>query len=330
MARSCFLVALWYVAHVFRDSQRIRRTGHIVTRILITGSEGLIGAALRKRLIEAGHEVVSFDIAARDSKSQLDITDYPSVIQAVEGCSGIVHLAAVSRVVWGERDPVRCNAVNIGGTENVLRAAAGPGSRAPWVLVAGSREVYGQALTQPVKESAEPRPLNVYARSKAVAERMVADSKASGLRAWIIRFSSVYGSVADHPDRVAPAFARLAASGGTLHVDGQHTTLDFTHIDDVAAALEIATDELSAGGEPPPTVHLASGRGVSLEDLAGIAIAAAGCGTIEIGLPRSYDVTSFVGDPTLADQILGWRAKISIEEGMARLVRDFRKTIFSP
>lgn len=295
-----------------------------MNRILITGSEGLIGAALRNRLIEAGHEVVSFDIAARDSHSRLDITDYPAVRRAVAGCSGIVHLAAVSRVVWGERDPVRCNAVNIDGTQNVLRAAGELGKRAPWVLVAGSREVYGQALSQPVKESAEPRPLNVYARSKAAAELIVARGRASGLRACVIRFSSVYGSVADHPDRVAPAFARLAVSGGTLRIDGQSTTLDFTHVDDVTAALEIAADELSAGGGPLPTVHLASGRGVSLEELAEIAIAAAGSGTVEIGPPRSYDVTSFTGDPTLADQILGWRAKISIEEGMACLVGSFR------
>lgn len=295
-----------------------------MARILITGSEGLIGSALRKRLIQAGHEVAGFDIAARDSHSRLDITDYPSVVAAVEGCSGIVHLAAVSRVVWGERDPARCNAVNVGGTRNVLRAAGARGRRAPWVLVAGSREVYGQALAQPVRESAELRPLNVYARSKAAAESLVARGRASGLRACVIRFSSVYGSVADHPDRVAPAFARLAASAGALRIDGQSTTLDFTHVDDVAAALQIATAELSAGGGPLPTLHLASGRGVSLPNLAGIAIAAAGRGTIEIGPPRNYDVTSFIGDPALAEHILGWRATIGIEEGMACLVRSFQ------
>jgi nucleoside-diphosphate-sugar epimerase len=109
-----------------------------------------------------------------------------------------------------------------------------------------------------------------------------------------------------------------------LRIDGQSTTLDFTHIDDVAVALQIATAELSAGSEPLPTLHLTSGRAVSLPDLASVAIAAAGRGTIEIGPPRSYDVTSFIGDPALAEQILGWRAKISIEEGMECIVGSFQ------
>lgn len=257
----------------------------------------------------------------------MDVTDATSVAAAIEGCSGIVHLAAVSRVVWGERDPVRCREVNVEGTRNVLTAAARMGRKAPWVLVASSREVYGQAAAFPVPESAPFRPLNVYARSKVDVENMVAASRAEGLRASVIRFSSVYGSTMDHPDRVVPAFARLAARGNVLRMDGQDTTLDFTHVEDVITALHTAIESLSAGAGPLPSLHLVSGRGTTLRELATIAIKAAGAGAAEPGPPRPYDVSSFVGDPARAKSVLGWRASVTLEAGISRLVEGFRPPV---
>ena len=288
-----------------------------MSRIVITGSRGLIGSALVRRLHAAGWEAFGFDIA-----DGLDVADAEAVAAALNGCAGVVHLAAVSRVIWGERDPARCRVVNVSGTRNVLHAA----SRArhpPWVLAASSREVYGQAVSFPVKEDAELRPLNCYARSKVAAEKLVAASRDSGLRASVIRFSSVYGEVTDHADRVGPAFARLAALGGTLRIDGSDTTLDFTHVDDVAAALQTAVEMLAAGDGQLPTLHLVSGRGTSLPELAAIAIGAAGRGQVTLGPGRSYDVRSFIGDPARAEQVLGWRAGIGLEDGIADLVKRF-------
>jgi nucleoside-diphosphate-sugar epimerase len=288
-----------------------------LSRVLVTGSRGLIGSALVRRLRAAGWDVSSFDIA--DGQ---DVADAGAVAAAMDGCEGVVHLAAVSRVVWGEQDPARCRMVNVNGTRNVLAAASRP-RRPPWVLAASSREVYGQADSFPVGEAAELRPLNCYARSKVAAEDLVAASRDSGLRASVIRFSSVYGEVADHADRVAPAFARLAALGGTLRIDGTETTLDFTHVDDVAAALMTAVEMLAAGTGPLPTLHLVSGRGTSLPELAGIAIGAAGQGQVTRAPSRSYDVRSFIGDPARAEQVLGWRAAIALEDGLADLVKRF-------
>jgi nucleoside-diphosphate-sugar epimerase len=286
-------------------------------RILITGSRGLIGSALAGRLTRAGWEVAGFDITGG-----LDVVDDAAVAAALKGCDGVIHLAAVSRVVWGERDPSACRTINVTGTRNVLSAAS-RAPRPPWVLVASSREVYGQAVSFPVPEAAELRPLNVYAHSKVAVENLVAASSAEGLRATVIRFSSVYGATTDHPDRVAPAFARLAALGQTLRIDGPQTTLDFTHIDDVGAAVEAAVEMLASGQGPLPVVHLVSGRGTSLPELADIAVRAAGRGSVKIASGRPYDVRSFVGDPARAEQVLGWRASIIPEDGIPDLVKRF-------
>jgi UDP-glucose 4-epimerase len=300
------------------------REGNALGRVLVTGGCGLIGSALIQRLTAAGHETVNFDLSANFGKAPMDITDIESVAAAMEKCTGVVHLAAVSRVVWGQRDPVRCWEVNVKGTRNVLAAAADREARAPWVLVASSREVYGQASSFPVPEWAPYRPLNAYARSKVEVENLAASSRRDGLHTSVVRFSGVYGAIADHADRVAPGFARLAAEGGTLRVDGEDTTLDFTHIEDVAAGLQMMTEVLAAGAGPLPPVHFVSGRGTTLRELADVAVEAAGSGIVEVGPPRDYDVSKFIGDPSRAEQLLGWRSSTVLEEGMKRLVEDFR------
>ncbi|MGW0703058.1 NAD-dependent epimerase/dehydratase family protein [Streptomyces sp. NPDC002867] len=288
-------------------------------RILVTGSRGLIGSALVRALTGSGHEPVHYDIAGDHRQ---DVTDLHALSAAMTGCSGVVHLAGVSRVVWGQRDPVRCRRVNVDGTRNVLTAAAKAAGTPPWVLFGSSREVYGQAVRLPVLESAPYAPLNCYARSKTEAESLVRAARESGLNASIVRFSSVYGSIADHADRVAPAFARLASQGTTLRVDGSDTILDFTHLDDVVGAL-VRMAEILSVGDRLPTLHLVSGDGTRLAELAHFAVATAGGGRVTLGRPRTYDVERFVGDPGRAGRVLGWCARVDIEEGMRRLIEAF-------
>lgn len=290
-------------------------------RILITGGRGLIGSALAGRLRSAGHEVMVFDVSCRGQP--MDILHADILAAAMAGCSGVVHLAAVSRVVWGQQDPLRCHEVNVDGTENVLRAASAA-PRRPWVLMASSREVYGQADGLPVPESAPFQPLNAYAASKVAAERLAAAYRDAGVNVAVVRFSSVYGSIRDHADRVVPMFTRLAATGATLRVDGGDTTLDFTHIDDVTRALHQLTGCLASGSRLMPPVHLVSGRGTTLRELAAMAISESGKGRVQIGPARPYDVAEFTGDPARAERILGWRTKISLEEGISRMVSAWR------
>jgi UDP-glucose 4-epimerase len=290
-----------------------------VQRILITGDQGLIGTALTRRLREVGHDVIGYDIAGEVPK---DILDADQLNVAAAACTGIVHLAAVSRVVQGERDPRLCELVNVQGTRNVIDAARKSGND-PWVIYGSSREVYGQSAALPVRESAALNPMNVYARSKVAGEMIVTESREHAcLQGSIVRFSNVYGSVSDHEDRVIPAFARMASLGGILSVEGPQTTLDFTHVDDVANGL-IALIELIVAGESVPVVHFVSGQGTTLMELATMALKVSGKGKIEIARPRQYDVSRFFGDPTLAEQLLGWSASTPLRQGLGTLIRQF-------
>lgn len=292
--------------------------------ILITGSSGLIGHALKTRLKARDLPVRDFDIARSLAE---DTRNSEALAAAIEGVEGIVHLAAVSRVVWAEQDPGLTQAVNVDALRSLL-AAASAGRRRPWVIFGSSREVYGEAGALPVPEDAPLAPLNVYARSKVTGEALMAEARQVGIVANVVRFSNVYGSTADHSDRVVPAFARSAALGGLLRLDGPENMFDFTHIDDVADGLALHVAATRAGEALPP-VHFVTGRGTTLHDLAGIATRnAERAPEVEIAPSRTYDVARFVGDPARAAALLGWRSRIAIAAGFARLAADYRSAAF--
>ena len=294
-------------------------TGH---RILITGSEGLIGRALRAALEARGAEVVGLDLLGI-GREHGDVRSLARVRDALGGCDGVVHLAAVSRVLWGEQDPEGCWSTNVGGLRNVLQALD-EGKRPPWLLFASSREVYGQPRRLPATEDTPLRPVNVYGRSKAEGERLVEEAGAGGLRAATVRLSNVYGSARDHADRVIPAFARAAVSGSTIRIDGAECTFDFTHIDDTIRGMVAVAGRLAKGQELPP-VHLVTGRPTTLGELAGLAVALAGDrASITEAPPRSFDVARFHGSPDRARKLLGWTPRVVLRDGLERLHRDLR------
>lgn len=286
-------------------------------RIAITGSEGLIGRALTDALTAQGDEIRGLDLRGR-GVTEGDILNPEDLIECIDGCVGVVHLAAVSRVVHGERDPDLCWRTNVGGTQNVLNAARAAGA---WVVYASSREVYGQPDTLPANEDTPLRPVNIYGRSKAEAERIV---QASGLPTAILRFSNVYGSTSDHADRVVPAFARQAALGLPLRVDGAHHTFDFTHLSDTVRGIRNVIAALDAGVRLPP-IHLLTGSPTTLGELADAAVSLAGTGSpIQHAPPRSYDVSNFFGDRSRAEKVLAWRPEVPLHEGLRLLIDAFR------
>ncbi|MCC6649288.1 MAG: NAD(P)-dependent oxidoreductase [Polyangiaceae bacterium] len=292
-------------------------------RILITGSSGLVGSALARELEGRGADVLGFDLRERGG-ARGDIRQCAEVAAAVADVSGVVHLAAVSRVLWGERDPEGCWSTNVDGTRNVLDAAA-KSPRKPWVISASSREVYGQPAVLPASEDTPLRPVNIYGRSKVEGERLVEQARRAGVRACTVRFSNVFGATTDHADRVVPAFARAAVAGGELRVDGADHTFDFTFIGDVARGVASLVDLLATGAAPPPPIHFVSGRPTTLAELAALAIQLAGTtATIAHASPRDFDVARFVGDGARARRLLDWQPRVALREGLHQLIRALR------
>lgn len=286
----------------------------------MTGHCGLIGTALTAALRQSGHAVTGIDLLGSGTECG-DFRDPDWLGRALAGCDGVIHLAAVSRVIDGERYPERCWAVNAEGTRQLVEAA-GAQMRRPWLIYASSREVYGDVSVLPVSDDTPVAPVNIYGRSKAAAEEAVL---ASDLCAAVVRFSNVYGHTADHADRVVPAFCRQAVLGEPLRVDGSGHTFDFTHLSDTVRGLLALAGKLEAGALNKATLHLVTGKPTTLGELAALAVElAASASTIREAPPRNFDVSRFYGDPTKAARLLGWQAEVPLREGMARLIADFR------
>lgn len=288
-------------------------------RVLVTGSRGLIGTALVQALRRAGVEVVGLDLRG-DGPERGDVRVASDVLRALDGCDGVIHLAAVSRVIDGEKDPDRCWETNVHGTRHLVDAACRQ-EDPPWMIYASSREVYGQPATLPADEDTSRNPVNIYGRSKVAAEDLV---DAAPLQTAIVRFSNVYGWVGDHADRVVPAFARQAAEGRELRVDGLDHTFDFNHLDDTVRGVVKVVERMQAGASLPP-IHFVTGHPTTLGELANLAIElAASSSSVREAPPRSFDVSRFYGHPGRAKHLLGWHAEVSLRDGLRQLIEDAR------
>lgn len=293
-------------------------------RILVTGSSGLVGSALSKALIAEGYDVKGLDLRSEDPAARGDVRDADQVRHRLGDCDGIVHLAAVSRVIAGERDPDLCWLTNVDALQALI-AVAKDAPRRPWLVFASSREVYGQPVALPVDEDCVLAPVNIYGRSKVEGERLIEQARADGMRACTIRLSNVFGSVSDHRDRVVPAFARAAATGRDLRVDGRNHTFDFTHISDVTAGIMALARHMLEGTAPPPPIHFVSGVATTLGELAEAAVAIAGSrSVIREAPPRDFDVARFVGNGARAKELLGWEPRVPLHAGLKRLIEECR------
>lgn len=295
-------------------------------KILVTGSKGLIGSALCAALQRIDIEVSRVDLKEdRNTNDFGDILDIDYLNEKLAGCDGVVHLAAVSRVIEGERNPRLCWDTNVKGTLNIIEAALHRENK-PWIIYSSSREVYGQQQRLPVCETDPICPMNIYGESKAEAERMILAARNQGLSTAILRFSNVFGSVNDYPDRVIPAFCLAAMTSSQMRVEGMEQIFDFTFIDDVVYGIlsTILLLEKNRYIQLSP-IHLTTGNPCTLGELANIINQACHNGASIVEAPsRTFDVSRFYGDPERARTILNWRACINIENGIQRLIKQYQ------
>jgi len=173
-------------------------------RILVTGADGQLGAALRPQL-ESRHDIVWTD------RDDLDVRDLAGVRAGLlaQRPELILHLAAWTQVDACEQHPDRAYEVNALGTRYVALAAREIGAR---VLLVSTDYVFDGELGRPYREYDNPAPLNVYGWSKLNAERILAALVPEHI---IVRTSGLFGSGgANFPE----AILRAAAGEGRLRV----------------------------------------------------------------------------------------------------------------
>jgi UDP-glucose 4-epimerase len=295
-------------------------------KVLITGGNGFIGSHLAERLIEQGDSVTLFDLIFNSNTSEInckkirgDIKDYDSIKKAVQGKEAVFHFAAVSRVLWGEQDPLNCWQTNSTGTVNVLEACRKAKSK-PSIFFASSREVYGEPEYIPVDEKHPKNPKSVYGTTKLSAEHACFSyHKTFGIDVVVFRFSNVYGSERDQLERVIPKFMIKALRGENITLNGGDQILDFTFVDDTVSGIISSCNAKFNGvsnvnGED---FQFVTGRGVSVAELSKKIVELADSpSTITRIQAKNFDVTKFIGDPSKSYKILDYSPKIRLEEGL--------------
>jgi dTDP-L-rhamnose 4-epimerase len=291
-----------------------------------------------------------------------DIRDPGAVANAVRGVDAVSHQAAVVGLGVDFGDVTEYVGVNCQGTANLLRALWDSGFKGRFVLASSmvvygegryscpshgvvppcARDPADLAARRfeprcpacaaelrplPVPEDAPLRPRSVYAATKVNQEHLVdAFAAMSGASVVALRYHNVYGPRMpfDTPYAgVASIFRSALERGGAPQVfeDGGQIR-DFVHVFDVARANLIA---LHAGAEVRGAFNVASGQQTRLIDMALALTSANGAGApapVITGHYRPSDVRHVFASPDRAARQLGFKAEISLEEGMRRFVSD--------
>ncbi len=296
-------------------------------KILVTGSAGFIGLALKTYLEGQNISVVPFDI--RDAP-KYDVRDLEAIKRNIRDVEGIIHLAAVSRVITAQQEPLKCVSTNIGGTLNVLESARTTENEKPWVIFGSSREVFGEPKYLPVTEVSPKTPINIYGISKITGEHLCEIySKYYNLKIRILRFSNVYTGINDHLDRVIPKFILQALKDENMFINGTgEERFDFTYISDVVKGIWGCIEEIRNSNTPLDNFNLSIGKPVSLKELAEIIVEKTNSNSkIMFNPPRNYDVNHFYASPKKAAEKIGFEPSISIEEGINLAINELKRLI---
>lgn len=293
-------------------------------KVLITGAVGQLGSYLIDELA-CDHEVKGIDLrepeieAHSDLVSIIDIRDKESVLKECEWADVVVHAAAQVSVEKSIEDPLIDADINIMGTLNLLKSAFIAGVEL--FVYVSSAAVYGDPKYLPVDEAHPTCPKSPYGISKLTGEEYVkAFGDCYNLDYFIIRPFNFYSPRADPKSPysgVITKFARRIKAGQPIIIEGDgEQTRDFIHALDVAYMIRLAINSPVRN----LVLNCGSGKGVSINELADIFTSI--CGDIEVVRtePREGDIKHSVADITLARDFLGFRPRISLEDGLRALL----------
>ena len=308
-------------------------------KILVTGGAGLIGSTTIDQLLanEKPGEIVILDNMSRGTTRNLenalkdervkliqgDIRDKDLVYKVTEGMDAVIHMAAI-RITACAADPREAMEVMNDGTFNVIDAAHKAGVKK--VLAASSASILGLADSFPTTEDHHPYNNRTwYGASKIMLEGLLRSyNDMYGLNYVAMRYFNVYGPRMDVEGKYTEVLVRwvqrINQGIPPLVLGDGKTSMDFIYIEDLARANVLglksdATDEV---------FHIASGVETSLNELAYTTMKVMGAPADmvpEYGPERKVNAVSRrLSSTEKAERLLGFKAEVSLEEGVRRFV----------
>ena len=306
-----------------------------IMKVIVAGSAGFIGHNLTKELLKCGHEVIGVDDFSTGLRANISacrglgvfkfyeesITN-KNVCKYFEGVDVVFLLAALARVQLSIDNPIETNAVNVGGSINVLEAARASGVKR--VVFSSSSSIYGGKAELPSKESAKPNPLSPYALQKLSGEyyMKIYSDLYDHLDTVSLRYFNVIGPHQRTGQKVAyatviPAILDKAVNGGIFIINGSgDVSRDFSPVENVVSANILAANH--PGKLNGEVFNIGCGQTTTINqvydkicDLAGYKIPKIN-GPARVGDPKKS-----LADITKAQEVLGYKVLVGLDESLA-------------
>ena len=313
-------------------------------RIVITGGAGFIGTTLARRLVDQ-NEIVALDNLHRDTLGGTNLAQHPNftfiqgdvldpehLTDVVAGANHVVHCAGIAGVDTVLASPVRTMRVNVIGTYNVLEAALSSRDSIERLVDFSTSEVFGQhafnvheAHVTTIGSVGEAR--WTYAVSKLAGEHMAhAYHSELGLPTTSVRPFNVFG-----PGQIGGgairAFIEAALAGDDLRIHGDGSQVRaWCYVDDMVEGALLALEHTNAVGE---SFNIGNARSaVTIHELAQrIKRLAGSSGEITFQPLHYTDVELRIPNVDKARELLGFEAKVDLDEGLERTIAWYREKL---
>jgi UDP-N-acetylglucosamine 4-epimerase len=315
----------------------------VSTTFLVTGGAGFIGSNLVEAILERGAKVrVLDDFSTGELKNIASFQHHPNFTllkgsvedqdlcqTACRDVDFVLHHAALASVPKSIEDPHLTNAINVNGTLNMLIAARDKNVKR--FIYASSSAVYGDQKTSPQIEGCEGETLSPYALSKKINELYSAHfNKIYGLQTIGLRYFNVFGKRQNSRSiyaAVIPIFVEKILKGEAPIIFGDGLqTRDFTHIDNVVEAnLKACAAPVEACGK---VFNIAFGEPSTLTGLYEMILQRVNKSINPIyQAAREGDIKHSVADITKAIDVLNYRPKISLIDGLKKSIEWYQQNL---
>ena len=305
-------------------------------RILVTGADGFIGSHRTETLVRQGAKVRAFclynsfgtrghlDRLDEEVRAEIDfftgdIRDSGSARAAVQGCTTVLHLAALIAIPYSYAAPQSYVDTNVNGTLNLLTAAKELGVRK--FVQTSTSEVYGTAQYVPIDEK---HPLNAqspYAATKVGADQMaIAFQRSFGLPVAVIRPFNTFGPRQSARAVLPTIITQIASGKNEIRLGNLKATRDFCYVKDTVAGFLAVMRSEKAVGE---VTNVGSDFEVSIGDAAAIIAELMGR-EISIRIdeerlrPDASEVERLWAATDKAKALTDWRPQYAGREGFKR------------
>lgn len=314
-------------------------------KVLVTGAGGFIGSHLTELLVKEGFDVRafvhynsfntwgwidSFDPAVKNEIDVFagDVRDPNGVYEAMKGCDGVFHLAALIAIPFSYHSPDTYVDTNVKGTLNVLQAARKLETQR--VLVTSTSEVYGTAQYVPIDEKHPYQGQSPYSATKIGADRLAESFYRSfDVPVSIVRPFNTFGPRQSARAVIPTIITQLLSGKEEIKLGSLTPTRDFNYVKDTANGFyQIYRSDKTIGQE----INIATQKEISIGELAQLLISKINPNAVILCdedrlRPEKSEVNRLLGCNSKVHELTEWTQKYTFEQGIEETIEFLKNNL---